>query len=908
MTATDADEEQDILIDESCRDVWCDDVKNMTTTTTTDENPQKHLLIEKEENEETEIKKQKLTPSSDLTDEQLMAIFGEGPPFRFDLCNAFLIYDKTIKRHLLFGTIQAAVGGFSPDPFLQKNEKWARFKADLLEQLGDNIKSISRLPTTGKKKQAVKYIEDEAFHVCDDHAFITLSDKPNGGVLLCYVTLKYAVDADVEVYFAPPSKETKVRGRVEAYYGKGFNYDEPADFYYATLFQSEPDVIDACVKPGKLNLMRSRLAVPAKFSLIIKAELFDNTYRVKLLSGTYEFHVPRDGNSSDGSIFGNDCSLKLKVDWKLPFEEPKIPSSPLACSSNSSVSRLMERRKFDAESTSTMADPDERNRWSLQEEIEKVFNTSLERTFGGDHQETVSCSISTCTKEDSGDYLCSSVLHIWPKIKDTHVYKGPKHAGLAVKDIMCSEYKEMMERCVVCGPGFVKIKLSRKWIAKGKSFYDPLISKTRDSLKETGLTIGNTAVYLQLTHVRICSIIRNSSKDIKELTPDSDELILKNDDERELGLHLLRFTEVVGEACTILTPHILCEYLYDLCKRFNSLNSSVCQVVGSTEETSNLLLCKATEVHLIFEIKLVHLVNIVQISLSWEYSTCPFCGDEHGMFLSTKYRTETLFWYRDCMHHLVVAFTHQVTWIFMDTSQWMCHNQSHRFLEQADAIELYCKKKLRSHPDNHVGIFATGQTGFGSVRLNLLEIFQRSHEWHLKTAMHLAPFRCFNLTIEHKNKGPLKRILVFAGGYVDEDANDDRNGDHTCHHVNNNSNNSCRLLHLSHRLYRSSILFLVGEGGNFDRKRRRDDSDDMHGDGDALDLGGRLYYWGISLDVVNFGTHDKEKCRILKDLVDEANNERNFDHTRHHANNNNNSYRLLHLSRRLYRSSILCLV
>lgn len=376
-----------------------------------------------------------------------MAIFGEGPPFRFDLCNAFLIYDKTIKRHQLIGTIQAAVGGFSPDPFLQKNgffdifnrefsnplhvtivghqylhdirccslpvssnsviqmasklyittdkvddveeytddetkvknhkiaaaaaaaanddyvdresaEKWARFKADLLEQLGGNIKSFSGRPTTGKKKQVVKYIEDEAFHVCDDHAFITLSDKPNGGsgscklkgkngsLELCYVTLKYAVDADVEVYFAPPSKETKVRGRVEAYYGKGFNYDEPADFYYATLFESEPDAIDACVKPGKLNLMRSRLAVPAKFSLIIKAELFDNTYRVKLLSGTCEFHVPRDGNSSDGSIFGNDCSLKLKVDWKLPLEEPKIPSSPLACSSNSSVSRLVISSSF----------------------------------------------------------------------------------------------------------------------------------------------------------------------------------------------------------------------------------------------------------------------------------------------------------------------------------------------------------------------------------------------------------------------------------------------------------------------------------------------------------------------------------------------------------------------------------
>ena len=46
------------------------------------------------------------------------------------------------------------------------------------------------------------------------------------------------------------------------------------------------------------------------------------------------------------------------------------------------------------------------NRWSLQEEIEKVFNTSLERTFKDLKEAGGSCSISTCTKDvDNGDYL-----------------------------------------------------------------------------------------------------------------------------------------------------------------------------------------------------------------------------------------------------------------------------------------------------------------------------------------------------------------------------------------------------------------------------------------------------------------------------------------------------------------------
>ncbi|GJX40956.1 anticodon-binding aminoacyl-tRNA synthetase, class 1a [Tanacetum coccineum] len=130
------------------------------------------------------------------------------------------------------------------------------------------------------------------------------------------------------------------------------------------------------------------------------------------------------------------------------------------------VATIAERSKFGAHSTSIMADPGGRNRWSLQEEIAKVFKTSLERTFNP--REAVSCSISTCTNDDVNCTFgnSSSVLHIRPELRDTS-FRGPKHAGVAVKDnIMASEYKDMMERCVVCGPGFVKFQLCREWIAK----------------------------------------------------------------------------------------------------------------------------------------------------------------------------------------------------------------------------------------------------------------------------------------------------------------------------------------------------------------------------------------------------------------------------------------------------------
>ncbi|XP_028790127.1 arginine--tRNA ligase, chloroplastic/mitochondrial isoform X2 [Neltuma alba] len=104
---------------------------------------------------------------------------------------------------------------------------------------------------------------------------------------------------------------------------------------------------------------------------------------------------------------------------------------------------------------------------------------------------------------------------------------------------------------------------------------------------------GNTAVYLLYAHARICSIIRKSGKDIEELKR-TGRIALDHQDERALGLHLLQFSEVVEEACTNLLPNVLCEYLYNLSEIFTKKFYSNCQVVGSPEETSRLLLCEAT--------------------------------------------------------------------------------------------------------------------------------------------------------------------------------------------------------------------------------------------------------------------------------------------------------------------------
>lgn len=63
--------------------------------------------------------------------------------------------------------------------------------------------------------------------------------------------------------------------------------------------------------------------------------------------------------------------------------------------------------------------------------------------------------------------------------------------------------------------------------------------------------------------------------------------------EWQLALHLLKFSEAVEESCTTLLPNVLTDYLYSLSEIFTKFYED-CKVVGSSQETSRLLLCEAT--------------------------------------------------------------------------------------------------------------------------------------------------------------------------------------------------------------------------------------------------------------------------------------------------------------------------
>nr|GFB10417.1 arginine--tRNA ligase, chloroplastic/mitochondrial-like isoform X2 [Tanacetum cinerariifolium] len=97
---------------------------------------------------------------------------------------------------------------------------------------------------------------------------------------------------------------------------------------------------------------------------------------------------------------------------------------------------------------------------------------------------------------------------------------------------------------------------------------------------------GNTFVYLLNTLAEIYTIIANSRKDIDELK------------------------KALKKSCLCVLPHILCEYLYELSKKFTNYYLSVYKV-GSVAKISTVLLCEATA--LVME-KCFHLLGLTPVS------------------------------------------------------------------------------------------------------------------------------------------------------------------------------------------------------------------------------------------------------------------------------------------------------
>lgn len=108
---------------------------------------------------------------------------------------------------------------------------------------------------------------------------------------------------------------------------------------------------------------------------------------------------------------------------------------------------------------------------------------------------------------------------------------------------------------------------------------------------------GNTAPYMLYTYARIHGISRKGGINFSELGNDT-QVLLQHQTEIALAKYLLQLNEVISSVEEDLLPHLLCEYLYELSKKFNQFydrNQGV-KVLEAEEplRTSRLVLCHLT--------------------------------------------------------------------------------------------------------------------------------------------------------------------------------------------------------------------------------------------------------------------------------------------------------------------------
>lgn len=105
---------------------------------------------------------------------------------------------------------------------------------------------------------------------------------------------------------------------------------------------------------------------------------------------------------------------------------------------------------------------------------------------------------------------------------------------------------------------------------------------------------GNTAAFLFYSYVRILSIKRKAFENVDKLLK-SAQIEIKHPSEISLGVHLVRFGEILELMSRDLLPNRLTDYLYELATKFNVFFRD-CQVIGSPEQDSRLVLCHLTQI------------------------------------------------------------------------------------------------------------------------------------------------------------------------------------------------------------------------------------------------------------------------------------------------------------------------
>lgn len=123
-------------------------------------------------------------------------------------------------------------------------------------------------------------------------------------------------------------------------------------------------------------------------------------------------------------------------------------------------------------------------------------------------------------------------------------------------------------------------------------YADLSTSRTKDYVFDVNRMVsfnGNTGVYLQYAHTRICSILRKAGKVRSKIDP----AMPVDPAERALILALDAFADVLTEVARVLEPHRLCGQLYEVAKAFTDFYEA-CPVLSAEQplRDNRLALCQ----------------------------------------------------------------------------------------------------------------------------------------------------------------------------------------------------------------------------------------------------------------------------------------------------------------------------
>ncbi|PWA86522.1 arginine-tRNA ligase [Artemisia annua] len=221
-------------------------------------------------------------------------------------------------------------------------------------------------------------------------------------------------------------------------------------------------------------------------------------------------------------------------------------------------------------------------RWRLKEEIIKLFDDSIKHSFPEfEGEKPVICASH---RPGRGDFNCQNVLSIWPKIR--------KSRDLRRKHVDIKRPRDVGEASELT------LKRSKGWGTSEERVLELHLLQFTDKEGSSIYTClgGHTIVFI--------------AQKYKWVNMSSTKFVQKEMGYmKRTGYCSRKRLNALERSCLYVLPHILCEYIYGLSKKFTSFYSYYSSVrkIGSIVDTSTILLCEATAV--VME-KCFHLLGI----------------------------------------------------------------------------------------------------------------------------------------------------------------------------------------------------------------------------------------------------------------------------------------------------------